>query len=75
MKKNIKILIFASTFFIFLFSFFNLASAQQIQNGDKFWDGAIFYKATVYDRGAVELNGKDINGDDYTITLIWMEQE
>ena len=69
-----SLILFASLFSIFN-SQFSICEAQQIQNGDKFWDGAIFYKATVYDRGAVELNGKDINGDDYTITLIWMEQD
>lgn len=53
----------------------NSAQAQQIQNGDKFWDGAIAYTATKYSNNAVELIGKDIHGDDYSINLIWMADQ
>ncbi len=50
-------------------------SAQPIQNGDKFWDGAVFYQASTFSSGAVDLVGKDINGDEYSIALIWNEDK
>ena len=62
-------------FFNFQFSFFNSSRAQQIQNGDKYWDGAIVYMATAYSNGSIELVGKDINDDDYSINLIWMSDK
>ena len=78
MKKAQSILtkaILCVSFFNFPFSTFHSAQAQQVQQGDRLWDGAICYTATKYSNNAVELNGKDVNGDDYSINLIWMADQ
>ena len=59
---------------IFLFSFLPVR-AQQIQSGDRFWDGSVIYDAQVYNDGSVELTGKDINYNDYNIILVWMSEK
>ncbi len=59
------------SFFIFQFS---ISTAQPIQNGDKFWDGAVFYTATTFSSGAADLVGKDIKGNEYSISLTWNEE-
>ena len=77
MKKHLSfhsLLLRISLFSIFYFQF-SICEAQPIQNGDKFWDGAIFYKASTFSSGAVDLVGKDINGDEYSISLIWNEDK
>ena len=44
--------------------------AQKIQNGERWWDGSVLYTSSLVGSGGVELIGRDVNGDVFTVTMI-----